>query len=226
MKVGRFTVLSILLAANLSAQQRFDYLVREDFFAGLTGNAERLQRAMATTERILAESPDHAEALVWHGMGTVTLSQQEFRKGNRETGQAMFQRGLAEMDRAARLQPDNIGVRIPRGAVLRDASRAVPPELDAALLENARSDFQRAFDLQKANLPQVAAPHPLGELLQGLGDIYSRQDKPDEAAKYYSMILERLPGTEYARRATEWMETRQPLPAARTACYGCHVSKQ
>jgi hypothetical protein len=104
---------------------------------------------MAATERVLAETPDHAEALVWHGMGTVTLSQAEFQKGHRETGQAMFQRGLAEMDRAARLQPDNIGVRIPRGAVLRDVSRTVPPELGAALLENARSDFQRAFDLQK-----------------------------------------------------------------------------
>ena len=47
--------------------ERFDYAVRNDFFAGFSGNQEAFQRAMKTTEGVLAQNPKHAEALVWHG---------------------------------------------------------------------------------------------------------------------------------------------------------------
>jgi hypothetical protein len=66
----------------------------------------------------------------------------------------------------------------------------------------------------------------LGELLQGLGDVYSRQGKTADAEKYYAMILERLDGTEYAKRAAQWMRTKQPLPAAQAACVGCHTGSR
>jgi hypothetical protein len=65
--------------------------------------------------------------------------------------------------------------------------------------------------------------HPLGELLQGLGDIYSRQNRPQQAERYYGMILTMLEDTEYARRAARWMKTKQPLPAEETGCVGCHM---
>jgi tetratricopeptide (TPR) repeat protein len=90
------------------------------------------------------------------------------------------------------------------------------------MLEKARSDFQRIFDLQQNELDGLGT-HPLGELLQNLGDAYSRQGKPDEAEKYYRLIEARLEKTEYARRATVWLRTRQPLPLAETMCVGCHV---
>ena len=138
---------------------------------------------------------------------------------------AMLKQGISEMARAVALEPDNIGVRIPRGSALREISRMMPPAMSEPLLEAARTDFQHTFDLQADRLDQVARPHPLGELLQGLGDIYSRQGKTDQAAKYYAMIQERLPGTEYADRAAEWAQTRQPLPQARTQCIGCHVRR-
>jgi hypothetical protein len=89
------------------------------------------------------------------------------------------------------------------------------------LLEKARLDFQYTFDLQTDNLP--TGEHPLGELLQALGDIYSRQGKLDDAGKYYELLQGRLPSTEYGRRAAEWLKTRQPLPAAQSGCLGCHV---
>lgn len=47
--------------------QRFDMLVREDFFSGFAGDADALERAMKKCEEILAKDPKNAEALVWHG---------------------------------------------------------------------------------------------------------------------------------------------------------------
>src|SRR5918993_537755 len=214
-----------LAAAGLStlhAQERFDaFQVQLDFFAGMAGDQARFQRAMSATEQALAANPDNGSALVWHGLGVATLSQREFEAGKPEAAMAMLQRGLAEMARAVELEPDNIGVRIPRGSALREISRSMPPGMAEPLLEAARTDFQHTFDLQQHRLGEVGTPHPLGELLQGLGDIYSRQGRAEEAAKYYGMIHERLPGTEYAARAAEWAATRQPLAQARTQCIGC-----
>jgi tetratricopeptide (TPR) repeat protein len=220
-------VLSAAGLSTLQAQERFDpFQVQLDFFAGMmSGDEARFQRAMTATEKELAANPDNGSALVWHGLGVAMLSQRQAQAGNLQGAMAMLQKGLAEMARAVELEPDNIGVRIPRGSALREISREMPPGMSEPLLEAARTDFQHAFDLQKARLDQVATPHPLGELLQGLGDIYSRQGKPDEAAKYYMMIQERLPGTEYAARGAEWTATRQPLAPARTQCIGCHIRK-
>src|SRR5262245_20290847 len=54
--------------------QRFDYLVREDYFAGLAGDQAALERAIKTCEEALAKNPKHAEALVWHGSGLMLRS--------------------------------------------------------------------------------------------------------------------------------------------------------
>jgi tetratricopeptide (TPR) repeat protein len=220
-------VATLVLAGTVwtvHTQQRFDpFQVQLDIFAGFGGNEERFQRAMTATESELATNPNNAAALVWHGMGVAMLSEREFQKGNMQGAMEQLQKGIAEMARAAELAPDNIGVRIPRGSALKEISRIMPPAMSEPLLEAARTDFQRAFDLQQTRLDEVPTPHPLGELLQGLGDIYSRQGKPDEAAKYYAMIGQRLPDTEYAQRAAEWAQTRQPLPEAKVQCIGCHT---
>ena len=39
-------------------------------------------------------------------------------------------------------------------------------------------------------------------------------DKPAEAQKFYELIQSKPPNSEYAKRASLWMETRQPLPTA------------
>lgn len=218
-------VVIAVLSGMLSAQVRFDLTVRNDMFAGLAGNMDALTRAMAACEKILAGDPNHAESLVWHGSGTVFLSGRAFQEGDAPRGMTLFQKGVDEMARAVELAPTNIGVRIPRGATLREATRNLPPTMAAPLLETARTDFQMAFDLQKQTINQTSKPHRLGELLQALGDIYSRQGKPEKAAGFYRLMLAHLPGTDYAARADEWMQTRQPLPAARSRCIGCHAAR-
>ena len=37
------------------------------------------------------------------------------------------------------------------------------------------------------------------------------------------VIQTKLKDTEYARRAAEWMKTKQPLPESQTGCVGCHA---
>jgi tetratricopeptide (TPR) repeat protein len=226
MTVRQLSIVTVfVVAGTVHAQQRFDpFQVQLDIFAGmLGGDEERFQRAMTATETELATNPTSGAALVWHGMGVALMSEREFQKGNVEGAMSLLKKGIAEMARAVELEPDNIGVRIPRGSALKEISREMPPGMAQPLLEAARTDFQRAFDLQQSRLDEVPTPHPLGELLQGLGDIYSRQGKTDEAAKYYAMIEQRLQGSEYARRAVEWAQTRQPLPQPKTQCVGCHT---
>src|SRR5881628_1869485 len=78
--------LAVLTVTVALAQERFDMLVRQDFFAGFNGNREALERGMKITEDTLAKDPNHAEARVWHGSGILYLSGQAFQKGDQQNG--------------------------------------------------------------------------------------------------------------------------------------------
>src|SRR5438067_9061144 len=134
-------VLALALAVGQTATQppaqRFDYLVRADFFAGAAGDEARLKKAIDLCERTLAENPKHAEAMVWHGAGLLVRAGQAFQKGDMATGGPLYDRGLKEMNEAVALAPDNPGVLIPRGATLFEATRGMPPDMARPLLESA-----------------------------------------------------------------------------------------
>jgi tetratricopeptide (TPR) repeat protein len=213
-----------LLAFSVQAQSSFSMLMRNDMFAGLAGNADALQRGLAACDKVLAENPREPEALVWRGIGGLIGAQFEMKKGNAQQALQLSQQGVEMMDRAVGIAPRDFNVRIPRGAALREATKQMPPAIAKPLLETAKSDFQDLFDLQKNTLDTLGA-HPLGELLQALGDINSRQGNVNEAAKYYGMIPSRLPNTEYAKRAATWLATKQPLPSDQSTCVGCHTGK-
>jgi tetratricopeptide (TPR) repeat protein len=212
----------ILTALMLLAETPFDYFaVQRDVFAGFGGNMDALERAMAVCERTLAENPKHPHALVWHGIGLIARAGR-----NPQQGPALVQQAIIEMDEAVRVgDPGDLGVRIPRGAVTMAMARTLPDSpTRMEMLERGRADFQSAFDLQsKAGELDRIGTHPLGELLQGLGDVYSRLGKPDEARKYYQMLQAKLSDTEYAKRAAQWMTTSEPLPPAQAGCIGCHA---
>src|SRR5262245_19461006 len=172
-------VLSLAVAvATQTPPARFDLQVRTDFFAGFAGDEGRLEKAMAACERALADNPKHAEALVWHGSGLTFKAGTAFQRGDRQTGMELWTRGIREMDQAVILAPDNIGVRIPRGAVLLSATRNTPPEIAKPLLETALSDYERTLELQTASGTfGTLGDHPKGELLFGLAEGYSRLGK-------------------------------------------------
>ena len=218
------TAICAFTAGLLSAQrERFDHEVRADFFAGFSGDKEALERGMKKCEEILAVNPKHAEALVWHGAGTYFSAGHAFRSGDREKGMELAQRGMKEMDEAAALEPDSIGVRIPRGAAYFTATRNMPPQVARPLIEKAVSDYSHVEDMQKAYFEQLGT-HPRGELLFGLADGYARLGDEEKARSYFERMQKELPESAYAKRAATWLATKS-LPANQTGCIGCHTGK-
>jgi hypothetical protein len=228
MKTKRILMVAVigligLAAGSLVAQTRLDSTqMRNDLFAAMAGKPERLQNILDASGKTLAKNPDHAQALLWRGVATLAGFFVEAQKGNVAAAMPAFGKAEADMDRAVSLAPDDLEIRVIRAVMYSPASRGMPSPFSDRLLEKTRSDFQHTFNLQEKQLAELGT-HPLGELLQGLADAYSRQGKTSDAEKYYRMIQSRLKDTEYARRADEWMKTKQPLPESRTQCVGCHT---
>src|SRR5581483_738827 len=107
------TSTGILLLAGaviIMAQERFDLIVRNDFFAGFQGDHEALARGMAKAEEALAANPKFPEAMVWHGSGTFYLSGEAARNRDFPKAAELYQKGMAEMAAAVALAPDSVAV--------------------------------------------------------------------------------------------------------------------
>lgn len=200
---------------------RFDVLVRADFFAGFGGDQARLERGMQACELTLAANPKHPEALVWHGSGLAFRAGLAFRKGDAESGMDLWARGLKEMDDAVALAPDNIGVLIPRGALLITATRSMEAAMAKPLLEKGVGDYERALALQSASF-HTLGDHPKGELLFGLAEGYSRLGEPAKARSYFERLTRDAPGSGQVPRAREWLETGTLPKIGGAGCVGCH----
>jgi tetratricopeptide (TPR) repeat protein len=208
-------------APDSASTERFDLVVREDLFAGFEGDEERLQVGMKKCEEILKTNEKHAEAMVWLGAGEVFLSGQMFQKGNVPKGMAYWQQGLGRMDKAIELEPDNIGVLIPRAAVLMPASRNLPQPIKGQVLQSVLRDFNRVYESQKNELGQIGE-HPLGELRMGLADINRSLGDLDKSREHLEAIQRELPDTDYSKRAEEWLAAKPTAKLAHT-CIGCHT---
>jgi len=201
--------------------QRFDYLVRADFFAGAAGDEARLARVMAVCEEAIAKNPNHAEAHVWHGAGLLVHAGQAFQKGDTTAGGPLFDEGLEEMDGAMALAPDNPGVLIPRAAVLFEATRAMPPALAAPLLQSAVANYEHVLELQAPIWPTLG-DHAKGELLFGLAEAWSRLGDVGKARRYFERLLADAPTSGEVSRARAWIETGTVPKANGLSCVGCH----
>jgi tetratricopeptide (TPR) repeat protein len=207
------------------AAERFDMTIRNDFFAGFSGNKEALDRAMKNSEIVLASNSKHAEALVWHGAGLFFLAGGYFRSGDPQKGVEYATRGQREMDDAVALEPGNIGVRIPRGATLIAAGRGLMernPEQARLMLQSGLSDYEHAYEMQRSRLEQLGE-HRAGELLFGIADVNSRLGNQEKAAEFFDRIATLIPGTVYAKRAALWKKSKS-LPLSETQCIGCHTA--
>src|SRR5271170_1896358 len=140
--------LSTTRPAPAQTPVRFDMRVREDFFAGLSGDAERFARGMKICEEVLAANPKDADAMVWHGVGVFVQAGQAFQSGDQAKGMELWTRGLKEMQTAVELAPDDPGTRIPRGAALFAGSRFLPSaEMAQPLLKAALGDYEHVLEV-------------------------------------------------------------------------------
>ena len=222
MKLQNTTIAAVIIlsAGALLSQDRFDMKVRNYFFAGLAGDAASLQKGMRICEDILAKDPQQPEALVWHGTGLVAESREAFQKGDQQNGAALWQRGLDEMDQAEAVAPNDLGVRIVRGAVLLVASQYLPSEAARPLIEKGLSDYEKAYSVQGPDLSHLGT-HKSGELMIGMADAYARLGQQDKAQQWFERIQKELPGTPYASSAAAWLGTKTLAPQ-QAGCLGCH----
>jgi hypothetical protein len=224
MKMQKTTIAAVMIlsAGALLSQDRFDFKVRNYFFAGLAGDAASLQKGMTICETILAGDPKQPEALVWHGMGLITQSRKAFEKGDQQNGGALWQRGLDEMDQAEQLAPNDLGVRIVRGAVLLVASQYLSAEAAHPLIEKGLSDYEKAYSVQGPDLSHLSV-HKSGELMIGMADAYARLGQTEKAQQWFERIQKDLPGTPYAKSAATWLDTKTLTPQ-QAGCLSCHTS--
>ncbi|HEY8145206.1 MAG TPA: hypothetical protein VIG06_21140 [Kofleriaceae bacterium] len=208
-------------AAAAKKAERFDLLVRDDFFAGLLENDQvALDRAMKLCEDTLARDPKHSEAMVWHGGGLILRAGVAFRAGKQDDGMKLWTDGMAEMDRAVALSPDNVGTRIPRGAVLLAASPFVPEPERTRLLDKGLSDYERVLQLQSGHFDKLTR-HARTQLLFGLADGWNRRGDQAKARGYYERVRDVAGKSAYGVRAAAFLAgDTKPAPMA---CGGCHA---
>jgi tetratricopeptide (TPR) repeat protein len=223
MKWYRSLGIAIVAAVGIStshAQERFDYEVREEMFRAFGGNEAALQSAMATIEAKLKEHPDHAEALVWRGAARNWLAGRALEAGDAAGARDLSAAGMADMDRALALEPSNIGVLVPRAAVLLAVARN---QRDAARMRDlagqSAANFESALALRR-NAFHNLGQHNRGEYLSGLAESWALAGNKESAEGYLRRILAELPNSVYAERAAaklaNWDE-RRPLN-----CQSCH----
>jgi tetratricopeptide (TPR) repeat protein len=205
------------------SRERFDFLVRSDFFAGFAGDQAALDRAMKVCEETLAQKPNHAEALVWHGSGLVFIAGQAFQKADFRKGAELWDRGLKEMDRAAELEPNHVGVLIPRGSTLLEASRFIQDKATRrALLDKGIGDYEKVLELQKGYFNKLSS-HSRGELLFGLAEGSVRLGNTDKARTYFLRIVNECKDSIREKQSNAWLENGV-LPATDAmSCRGCHT---
>jgi tetratricopeptide (TPR) repeat protein len=216
--------LAILAAAGVAAaslaQERFDYQVRDDMFRAFGGNEAALKNALAMIEEKLSENPDHAEALVWRGTARYWQAGRAFGAGDTAGARTLAAAGVADMDRAIDLEPGNVGVLVPRAAVLLVAARNQrDPARVRDLAARAAADFEAALAIRQPAFQQLGQ-HNRGEYLSGLAESWALAGDADKAESYLRRILAELPNSPYAERATaklgDWND-RRPLN-----CQSCH----
>lgn len=209
--------------ARTDSRVRFDYLVRADFFAGLAGDQARFEKAMKVCEDALSKNANHAEALVWHGGGLIWLAAQAFQKADIRKGTDLWDRGMNEMDRAVELQPNNVGVLIPRGAVLLPTSRFVRDVgVQRALLEKAVGDYEKVLEIQKPYFAKLSS-HSRSELLFGLAEGSARLGNNGKARAYFQRIVNECKDSAREKQAAEWLEEGVLAPTDPMSCSGCHT---
>jgi tetratricopeptide (TPR) repeat protein len=212
---------AVVQSAPTAAPQRFDYLVRADFFAGAAGDDARLAKVIALTEQTLADNPRHPEAIVWHGASLLVRAGRAFQKGDFNVGGPLFQQGLKEMSDAVTLAPDNPGVLIPRGAVLLEATRSMSPESARPLIESAVNNYERALEIQAPKFSALG-DHAKGELLFGLAEGWSRLGEPEKARRYFTRLIADAPTSGQAPKAQAWLSTGAIPKSEGVSCVGCH----
>jgi len=216
----KLTLTLLLAGAALLMAQRFDTVVRNDFFSGFAGNREALERGMKTCENVLAKNPKDAEALVWHGSGLFFQSGEAAKAGDFAKYGELNKRGLDEMNAAVALAPENIGVLIPRGATLLTGSRFIPGDGAKELLKTGLTDYEKVYGIQASYFDTLSG-HAAGELLFGIAEGYQRLGDDANARSWFEKLAKVGTDNGHRKQAQDYLATGKL--SGPVTCVGCHV---
>ena len=218
--IALVVALVFTLPAGAQEPERFDEKVREHFFAGFAGNEDALRRGMAIVKETLAADPDQPDALAWQASGWFFESGTAFTQGDWETGMALFDKSLAQFDRAVALAPDSEQTLIPRAATLLSAAPYVThAPTRTSFLETVVGDYTKVLELQRPYFDNLTV-HSRGELLGALASALWLLERRDEAEGYLNRIVAELPESAYALMAQRQLD--RPETVQQLTCLGCH----
>ena len=218
--VALLAALVFALPVGAQEPERFDEKVRELFFAGFAGNQDALQRGMAMCEETLADDPDHPGALVWQASGWFYESSFLFAQGDMEAGMALYNKSVAQFDRAVALAPNSLQTLIPRAAVyLSTAPYVSHAPTRIGLLETVVGDYTKVLKIRAPVFDSLTV-HSRGELLGALAEALWLLERRDESKVYLNRILAELPESPYALMAQRQLDN--PEERAQLTCLGCH----
>ena len=204
-------------------EERFDSLVRSDFFAGFAGDQASLEHGMQTCERVLATDAKNGPAHVWHGTGLFFQSGLAFARRDTAKGVELRKLGLKEMDDGVALWPDSVQTLIPRGAMLISTGRFLDDQQAQPLIEKGIADYEKVLEIEKPYFAGLSV-HARGELMGGLADAYRRVGQPDKAREFLQRITQDLPNSAYDRQARQWLSDLAAVGKRDRFCLGCHVA--
>jgi tetratricopeptide (TPR) repeat protein len=220
--VDRLPVRYLVAAGVALRAQRFDDIVRADFFAGMSGDVARFDHAMQTCEDALMSNPKNASALVWHGAGLLVRSGVAFRAGKADDGLELRIRAMREMNEAVAMTPEDVQVLMPRAAILVSSARFSPNEQARDMARIAAADYEKVLVIEAPYASRIGT-HGRGELLGGLATAYRLLGDTEKATSYLERISKELPGTAYDQKAQRWLADLSAVPKEDRFCLGCHV---
>jgi tetratricopeptide (TPR) repeat protein len=204
---------------------RFDTLVREDFFAGFAGDMEAFQRGMKACEEALAKNPKNAQALVWHGSGLNFEAKDSFMAGDFAMGRELQGQGEKEMNDAVEAAPDDVAVLIPRAATMLSAATHTPfPPVAQKDFQVAADDYEKVLRLQAGYFSGMPV-HSRGELLGGLAEAWNGLGNAKKSRAYLQRMMKELPNTVYGKRAKEILAAPAAAGPIKSTCLSCHATR-
>jgi hypothetical protein len=195
--------LALGVASNIMGAELFQQAVEREFMAGFQGDAAALARGMNLCEEALAEDPNNADALVWHGTGLYFGAGEAAKNGDYESAAELMHRGLGEMDKAVTLQPGNSSVRVTRGMTLLNAARYGAPNPES-LFATVTTDFEKVIASAGDGWPRLPAPLR-AEVLFGLAEACHGTGDAAKAKIYMERVTAEHAGTPQAERAQAWL---------------------
>jgi hypothetical protein len=204
------------------AEGRLDLEVRDDLFEGVQGNWPLLEKAMARCRQALVENPRDAEAMAWLASGTLRLAGRAFEERNFRKGRSLWAEGLAGIEGAVALAPNDIGVLIPVGAVFIGIGLEAPGGNATTYLSRGVRAYERVLAVQAKYFASLST-HARGELLLGLAQGWEKLGEVGKAEAYWRRIAAECEDEAFPEYAAAAKAHLAGKPSAKPlSCLGCH----